>query len=634
MCGIAGILAPDARPLEPTLAAMTEALRHRGPDADGIWSDGDAGIGFAHRRLSILDLSPQGAQPMASASGRFVLCYNGEIYNHAALRRDLEAGGAIAWRGHSDTEVLLEAIERWGIRTTLERCNGMFAFAVWDRQQRTLTLARDRLGEKPLYIGRVGGMLAFASELKALRRLPGWQETVDRQALAELLRFGYIPAPRSIQSGVFKLPAASLISFGAAEAALPLALDDFTARAENYWDLPAIAAAGTADQFAGDEADAATELEALLGDAVRLRMEADVPVGTLLSGGIDSSLVAALMQKASRRPVKTFTIGFGDSRFDEARHARRVAAHLGTEHTELHLTPERALEAIPRLTEVYDEPFADPSQLPTLLVCEMARRHVTVALSGDGGDELFFGYARYGDALRTWRQLGGWPTGTRRAAAGGLRALGRTVGNGLGFRLRRLGRRIDATDFDAYYANLLSLSLTPTAAGWPTGLPTDPPFPPGLADPARRMMLADQLAYLPEDILAKTDRASMAASLELRVPLLDPRVVEFAWHLPAAYRWDGRRGKRLLRQLLYRLVPRDIVDRPKQGFEIPVDDWLRGPLRGWMLDLLDPAALRSARLLDASAVSGLVDEHLAGRGNNGYALWPVLVFEAWRRTYA
>lgn len=634
MCGIAGILAPDARPLEPTLAAMAEALRHRGPDADGIWSDGDAGVGFAHRRLSILDLSPHGAQPMASASGRFVLCYNGEIYNHAVLRRDLEAGGAIAWRGHSDTEVLLEAIERWGIRTTLERCNGMFAFAVWDRQQRTLTLARDRLGEKPLYIGRVGGMLAFASELKALRRLPGWQETVDRQALTELLRFGYIPAPRSIQSGVFKLPAASLISFGAAEAALPLALDDFAARAENYWDLSAIAAAGTADQFAGDEADAATELEALLGDAVRLRMEADVPVGTLLSGGIDSSLVAALMQKASPRPVKTFTIGFGDSRFDEARHARRVSAHLGTEHTELYLTPERALEAIPRLTEVYDEPFADPSQLPTLLVCEMARRHVTVALSGDGGDELFFGYARYGDALRTWRKLGGWPSGARRAAGGGLRALGRTVGNGLGFRLRRLGRRIDATDFDAYYANLLSLSLTPTAAGWPTGLPTDPPFPPGLADPARRMMLADQLAYLPEDILTKTDRASMAASMELRVPLLDPRVVEFAWHLPAAYRWDGHRGKRLLRQLLYRLVPRDIVDRPKQGFEIPVDDWLRGPLRDWMLDLLAPAALRSAGLLDACAVSGLVDEHLAGRGNNGYALWPVLVFEAWRRTHA
>ena len=634
MCGIAGILAPSAFPLEPNLAAMADALRHRGPDADGIWSDGEAGIGFAHRRLSILDLSPHGAQPMVSASGRFVLCYNGEIYNHAALRRDLEAGGTIAWRGHSDTEVLLEAIERWGVRATLEQCNGMFAFAAWDRRQRTLTLARDRLGEKPLYIGRVGGVLAFASELKALRRLPGWQETVDRQALAELLRFGFIPAPRSIQAGVFKLPAASLITFGAEDAASPLALGDFAARAEKYWDLPTIAAAGAADPFAGDEAEAATQLEALLGDAVRLRMEADVPIGAMLSGGIDSSLVAALMQKASPRPVRTFTIGFGDSRFDEARHARRVAAHLGTEHTELHLTPDRALEAIPRLPEVYDEPFADPSQLPTLLVCEMARRHVTVALSGDGGDELFFGYARYADALHTWRRIGGWPAGARRAAAGGLRALGGAVGDGLGFRLRRFGQRIDAADFDAYYANLLSLSLTPTAAEWPVGLPVLPSIPPGLADPAQRMMLADQLAYLPEDILTKTDRASMAASLELRVPLLDPRVVEFAWRLPAAQRWDGRRGKRLLRQLLYRLVPRDIVDRPKQGFEIPVDDWLRGPLRAWMQDLLDPSALRGAGLLDAGAVSGLVGEHLSGRGNNGYALWPVLVFEAWRRQHA
>lgn len=634
MCGIAGILAPDPRALASVLAAMADALRHRGPDAEGIWSDETTGIGLAHRRLSILDLSPHGAQPMVSARGRFVLCYNGEIYNHGALRRDLEAGGPINWRGHSDTEVLIEAIERWGIRKTIERCNGMFAFAAWDRGQRTLTLARDRLGEKPLYVGRVGSMLAFASELKALRRLPGWQETVDRQALAELLRFGYIPAPRSIQAGVFKLPAASLVTFAANDACLPLTLGDFAARTEKYWDLPAIAAAGAAAPFAGDATEAATQLEALLDDAVRLRMEADVPVGAMLSGGIDSSLVTALMQKASARPVRTFTIGFGDSRFDEARHARLVAAHLGTEHTELHLTPGRALEAIPRLPEVYDEPFADPSQLPTLLVCEMARRHVTVALSGDGGDELFFGYARYPDALRIWRRIGNWPTGARRTAAVGLRALGGAISNGLGFRLRRLGRRIDAADFDAYYANLLSLSLTPTASEWPSGLPARPLFPPGLADPARRMMLADQQAYLPEDILTKTDRACMAASLELRVPLLDPRVVEFAWRLPAAQRWDGCRGKHLLRQLLYRLVPPEIVDRPKQGFEIPVDDWLRGPLRGWMLDLLDPAALRRTGLLDAGVVSRLVEEHLSGRGDNGFALWPALVFEAWRRAHA
>lgn len=632
MCGIAGVLAPCTFPLETSLVAMANTLRHRGPDAKGIWLDSESGIGFAHRRLSILDLSPYGAQPMVSASGRFVLCYNGEIYNHLALRRDLDATTGITWRGHSDTEVLLEAIERWGVRITLERSNGMFAFAVWDRSQQTLTLARDRLGEKPLYVGQFGNVLAFASELKALRQLPGWQDTVDRQALAELLRFGYISAPRSIQEGVFKLPAASLITFRAADAATPLALDDFSVRATKYWDLSAIAAACTANPFAGDEEEALTQLEALLDDAVRLRMEADVPVGTMLSGGIDSSLVAALMQKASPRPVKTFTIGFGDSRFDEACHARLVAAHLGTEHTELHLTPEHALEATARLADVYDEPFADPSQLPTLLVCEMARQHVTVALSGDGGDELFFGYRRYADALRTWRHIGNWSAGSRHALSTGLRA-GSGIGGDLGFRLRRLGQRIDAVDFDAYYTNLLSLSPLPTTTGWPKYLPGKPFFPPGFTALGSRMMLADQFGYLPENILVKTDRASMAASLELRVPLIDHRVVEFAWKLPEQYRWDGANGKLLLRRLLYRLLPRELVDRPKQGFEIPLDDWLRGPLREWMNDLLDPAALRAEGLLEVPVVSALVTEHLSGRSNNGYALWPVLMFEAWRRRW-
>ncbi len=632
MCGITGILAPAAFPFEPTLAAMAEALRHRGPDGKGIWADKESGIGFAHRRLSIVDLSPQGAQPMVSASGRFVLCYNGEIYNHLALRRDLKAATGIIWKGHSDTEVLLEAIERWGIRSTLERSNGMFAFAVWDRRQQTLTLARDRLGEKPLYVGQFGSVLAFASELKALRQLPGWRESVDRQALAELLRFGYIPAPRSIQAGVFKLPAASLITFRAADAAAPLALNDFSVRATKYWDLPAIAAAGAANPFAGNEEEISTQLEALLDDAVRLRMEADVPVGTMLSGGVDSSLVAALMQKASPRPIKTFTIGFGDRRFDEARHARLVAAHLGAEHTELHLTPEHALEAIPRLTDVYDEPFADPSQLPTLLVCEMARQKVTVALSGDGGDELFFGYRRYHDALRTWRHIGNWSAGSRHALATVIRA-GSRIGGNMGFRLGRLGQRIDAVNFDAYYTNLLSLSPHPTTANWPNDLPGKPIFPPGFTAPGSRMMLADQLGYLPENILVKTDRASMAASLELRVPLIDHRLLEFAWQLPERYRWDGVNGKLLLRRLLYRLLPRELVDRPKQGFETPLDDWLRGPLREWVNDLLNPATLRAEGLLNATVVSALVTEHLSGRSNNGYALWPVLMFEVWRRRW-
>lgn len=633
MCGIAGVLGPSLPDFEPRLRAMADTLHHRGPDAGGVWADAAAGVGLAHRRLSILDLSPQGAQPMVSAGGRFVLCYNGEIYNHGDLRRELEAVRPVAWRGHSDTEVLVEAIAEWGVDATLARCNGMFAFAVWDRAERRLTLARDRMGEKPLYVGRVGGRIAFASEIKALRTLPGWQRAVDPDALAGLLRFGYVPAPRSIHSGVFKLPAAATVSFGVEDAAAPLAIDDFVARVRPYWDLAAVAAAGVADPFAGDADAAASALEPLLADAVARRIEADVPVGALLSGGVDSSLVAALMQRASPRPVRTFTIGFDDARFDEAHHARRVAAHLGTDHTELHLTPGRALDVIPRLPEVYDEPFADASQIPMLLVSAIAREHVTVALSGDGGDELFFGYGRYADALDIWGRIGGWPAGLRRGLAAGLRGAGRLAGGDLGFRLRRLGRRIDAAGFDAYYANLLSLALVPTAVrGWPRGLPGDPAIPAALADPSRRMMFADQRGYLPDDILVKTDRASMAASLELRVPLLDHRVVEFAWRLPDACRRDGRTGKAVLRRLLYRHVPREIVDRPKQGFEIPADDWLRGPLRDWMGDLLDPAALRREGLIDAEAVGALVADHLAGRGRNGFALWPVLMFEAWRRS--
>lgn len=630
MCGIAGILGFCRAPFGPLLTDMADSLRHRGPDAGGVWCDAEAGIGLAHRRLSILDLSPQGAQPMISASGRFVLCYNGEIYNYAALRREIESCRIVAWRGHSDTEVLVEAIEQWGVAGALARSNGMFAFAVWDRAQQTLTLARDRMGEKPLYIGRVGGVLAFASELKALRRLPNWQQTVDRQALALLLRFGYVPAPLSIHQGIFKLPAATFITFTPEAAAGTLDLSRFIARCERYWDLAEIAAAGMADPFPGDDDAAVAALDTLLGDAVGLRMEADVPVGALLSGGIDSSLVAALMQRAVSRPVRTFTIGFREDRFDEARHARLVAAHLGTDHTELHLTPDRALDVIPRLPQVYDEPFADASQIPTILVSAIAREHVTVALSGDGGDELFFGYARYADALRIWRCIGGWPAGVRHTMATGLGSAGRAVGGHLGFRLRRLGRRIDAANFDVFYANLLSLTLTPTAAsGWPAELPGDPAIPTRLANLGQRMMFADQWTYLPEDILAKTDRASMAASLELRVPLIDHRVVEFAWRLPERYRWDRQDGKLLLRRLLYRLIPRELVDRPKQGFEIPLDDWLRGPLRKWMLDLLDPATLRNEGYLDASVLSALVAEHLSGRGNHGYALWPALMFEAW-----
>lgn len=634
MCGIAGILGYGTEDFQLALGAMADSLKHRGPDAAGIWFDINAGIGLAHRRLSILDLSPQGAQPMVSASGRFVLSYNGEIYNHHELRTKLDASRSITWRGHSDTEVLLEAIEHWGVRASLELSNGMFALAVWDRLERKLTLARDRLGEKPLYIGWVGGKLVFASELKALRRLAGWRHDIDRRALAQLLRFGYVPAPLSIHPGIFKLPSASLITFTADDATDSISLEMFTARCTRYWSLAEVAASGTANPFDGNSTEAVDALQVLLADAVRLRMEADVPVGAMLSGGIDSSLVAALMQQSSSRPVSTFTIGFREDDFDEAPHARSIASYLGTDHTEFHLESDYALKVIPQLPEVYDEPFADPSQIPTMLVSAIARQHVTVALSGDGGDELFFGYGRYADALRVWSRIGGLPASCRAFLGGAGRVVGNMIAGPqcLGFRLDRFGRRINASDFDAYYSNLLSLALTPTAAGGGAVLP-EVTIPAEIDDPMTRMMFIDQSFYLPEDILTKVDRASMAAGLEMRVPLLDHRVVAFSWRLPPALRYNGREGKVLLRQLLYRHIPRELLDRPKRGFAIPLDDWLRGPLRKWMEDLLTPAPMRAEGYIDADIVTKLVTNHLSGRANNGYALWPVLMFEAWQRCY-
>lgn len=640
MCGIAGILGEYGAGLPAQLDAMVGTLVHRGPDASGTWADPAAGIGMAHRRLAILDLSPQGAQPMVSENGRHVICYNGEIYNHLEVRRSLEATGTVAWRGHSDTEVLLEAIARWGVRSAIERSNGMFAFAVWDREERRLTLARDRLGEKPLYVGRVGSNLVFASELKALRTLPGWRHSVDRRALGFLLRFGYIPAPLSIHPHIFKLPPATLVQFASRTAIASLDLQQFMTCCERYWKLAEVATSGIAQAFPDEGSEAADALDTLLTRVVAARMEADVPVGALLSGGIDSSLVTALMQKVAPRPVRTFTIGFREGRFDEAPYARRIAAHLGTDHTELQLTPDDALALVPRLPTIYDEPFADPSQLPTVLVSQIARRQVTVALSGDGGDELFCGYARYTDALRVWRWIGDWSPGSRSRLAMIFEYCGRmTASRGdalrLGSRLRRFGHRIAAADFDCYYANLLSLAPTATSVGgWSAGLlgaPVLAGIPVPLTDPTARMMFIDQFLYLPENILTKVDRASMSASLELRVPLLDPDILSFSWRLPRGLRHNGRVGKVLLRRILYRYVSAELLERPKQGFEIPLDAWLRGPLREWMVDLLDPVRLRGDGYLDAAVVTRHASEHLAGRADHGYLLWPALIFAAWQR---
>lgn len=639
MCGIAGIFGQQSADLSIILKSMADQLKHRGPDASGIWTDALVGIGLAHRRLSILDLSAQGNQPMISDSGRYIICYNGEVYNHQELRAELDKNRTMPWRGHSDTEILLNAIEQWGVRTSLERSNGMFAFAVWDRLERKLTLARDRMGEKPLYLGWIGTSFAFASELRALRRLPQWTHSVDRQALGLLLRFGYIPAPLSIHNGIYKLPAATSITLGHEHTIRPLDLREFVALLECYWSLPQVAIDGLTHPFPGTEMEAVETLQTLLEDAVRIRMDADVPVGAMLSGGIDSSLVSALMQRQSAKPIRTFTVGFREDRFDEARHAQRIADYIGSEHSEFRLTPGHAMEVIPRLPEIYDEPFADPSQVPTILVSAVARQHVTVALSGDAGDELFFGYGRYFDAYRIWQCIGIWPPSLRVILGNVINRISKGAERfgSLGFRMRRLQQRLKADRFDDFYGNLVSLSLTPTAVtGWPQRLPDaplSPAIPNQLGEPASRMMFTDQSLYLPEDILTKVDRASMAASLELRVPMLDHRIVEFSWKLPQRLRFNGRDGKVVLRKLLYRHVPRQLVERPKQGFEIPLNDWLRQPLRNWMLDLLDQGRISGEGYMDAKTVTTLVGEHLSGRGDHGYALWTALMFQAWLRCY-
>jgi asparagine synthase (glutamine-hydrolysing) len=640
MCGIAGFVGTNAN-AQGSLATMLARIAHRGPDDGGTWLDSDAGVALGHRRLAILDTSPCGHQPMASASGRYVLTYNGEIYNYLELRRALEALGA-TWRGHSDTEVLLAGFDAWGIGGTLRRCNGMFALAAWDRQARTLTLARDRMGEKPLYFGWVGGRFAFASELKALAGLPGWTPRMHPQAIASFLGAGYVRGPQSAIEGVYRLPPAASLALSLADLGAPRDWAWLETRIAPYWSLRDAALAGTAAPLA-DGADAIRGLEALLADAVRLRMLADVPLGGFLSGGIDSSLVVALMQAQSAQPVRTYSIGFDEASHDEAPHARAVAAYLGTAHTELYVGARDALALVPRLADTFDEPFADHSQLPTMLVSQLARRHVTVALSGDGGDELFAGYGRYFAILRLWNGLQRLPPAARRAAAAllaGAAAASRPFArvlprlHGPAFRLARLGERLAAGEADA-------LRLSFIAGGGVARMLVDPPSrdvsrclpPDGIDDTLRRLMYADQLDYLPDDILHKVDRAAMAYALETRVPLLDHRVVEYSWRLPTASLVAHGQGKQPLRAILDRHVPRALVDRPKQGFAPPIGQWLRGPLRDWAEPLLSNASLRELPLLDAGGVRTAWSEHLRGRIDAGAALWNVLMLADWRQRF-
>jgi asparagine synthase (glutamine-hydrolysing) len=648
VCGIAGfcLAASGQFDLAAAAKAMADAVAHRGPDDEGVWTDAAAGVALAHRRLSIVDLSPQGHQPMHSAQARYVIVFNGEMYNYREIRAELEREGAApAWRGHSDTEVMLAAFECWGVEAALRRFVGMFAFALWDRAGRTLYLARDRLGEKPLYYGWMGRTFLFGSELKALRAHESFRAELDRDAVALFMRYACVPAPYSIYAGVRKL--------------LPGTVLRITDRAlasreppevRPYWTLADAATQGVRAAFRGSEAEATQELDRLLRASVAGQMLADVPLGAFLSGGVDSSSVVALMQAQSSRPVKTFSIGFHEDAYNEAEHAARVARHLGTEHTDLYVRAQEALDVVPSLPALYDEPFADSSQIPTFLVSKLARAHVTVSLSGDGGDELFGGYNRYrwGRTLR--RGLGWTPRVvrgrlaagiTRRSAAEWDVVFDRFAGalpRGLryqapGDKLHKLAGLLTAGNDEELYQRLVSLwpdSVALRAAGYPV-----PPgwiaygTPSALRSLPERMMYLDAMGYLPDDILVKVDRAAMGVSLETRVPLLDHRVVEFAWRLPLRCKLQGGQTKRLLRQVLYRYVPRELIERPKMGFSLPIDQWLRGPLRDWADALLDERTLQRQGLLDPAPIRRKWLEHQSGARNWQHPLWVVLMLQAW-----
>jgi asparagine synthase (glutamine-hydrolysing) len=636
MCGIAGFWLRKETGHEPAevLHRMGNTLAHRGPDDSGIFFDKNACLGLSFRRLSIIDLTAEGHQPMASASGRYTIIFNGEVYNYEAIRAELVEQ---TWRGHSDTEVMLGAIERWGLEAAVRRFVGMFAFALWDSFERRLHLVRDRIGIKPLYYGQVEGSFVFASELKALKIFPGFKAAIDRDSLAAYMRCAYVPAPHSIYEGIHKLPPGHILTLSSAEAAPAVSA---------YWSVDEVAR-NAQSRFQDGDKEIIEQLSEKLADAVRLRMIADVPLGSFLSGGIDSSTVVALMQSQSSRPVKTFTIGFHEDQYNEATHARRIAEHLGTEHTEFFVTPQDALDVVPLLPDMYDEPFADSSQIPTHLVSKLARRHVTVALSGDGGDELFCGYPRYDFVHSLWNAIRKIPGPIARGAAklmhlvppalinntAGRLPLPPRLRQAPGAKLHRLADHLFAQDPAEIYLRAITMWPDPSAVvlnsheheSVPQAIRRFADMP----DVREMAMLTDLTNYLPDDILTKVDRASMAVGLEARVPLLDHRVVEFAWRLPLHLKVRNGKTKWALRQVLYQHVPAELVERPKMGFGVPVDLWLRGPLRDWAEDLLAPKTLGQHGLFSIGPIRKKWEEHVSGARDWHYLLWPVLMFQAW-----
>lgn len=642
MCGITGFWQPNKFFKETAIAVakrMADSIIRRGPDDEGIWIDEPACIALAHRRLSILELSSAGHQPMISASGRYVIVFNGEIYNHLEMRKGLIQH----WRGHSDTETLLAGFEAWGIEGTLKRTVGMFAIALWDRMEKKLTLARDRIGEKPLYYGFQKGTFIFGSELKAIREHPDFIGEIDRDVLCLYLRHCYIPAPYSIYKGIQKLPAGSYIQFNFLRDHADLRF----VKPEAFWSLSEVAARGMARPFSGSDTDAVILLEEELKKAIGLQMIADVPLGAFLSGGVDSSTVVALMQALSSRPVRTFSIGFDQADYNEAGYAKAVAQHLGTEHTEHYVSAKQAMQVIPLLGGIYDEPYSDSSQIPTFLVSQMARKHVKVSLSGDAGDEMFCGYNRYALA-DIWKKIESLPFGVRRSAGRLIKKIKPSIWDGIfkyadkfsalpsnmGEKINKLSTCLENVDgAESLYYSLVSKITIPDHvvlnAKEPDTWLTKAGLKSQFSNHKVHMMYMDCMTYLPDDILVKVDRAAMFNSLETRIPFLDHRIIDLVWSLPFSMKMRDGQSKWILRQVLYKYVPKELIERPKMGFGIPVGDWIRGPLKSWAEALLDESRIRRDGFFNTQFIQLCWKEHLSGKRNWLDFLWAVLMFQEW-----